>query len=576
TLKSLKAQTLAYIEAMSGEQTGVVRKTKADLDVLKAEAQKTHSEIMGWVAEVNAASAGRSTRLVKAGATSSPEKVKEAFESAEIEYGNERKKIAANAQQKEEEAHDLYLQEKDAEGELDTKALRQAAYHAALKKHTEAIEAIEQGEHEALQNAEVGYRQEINELFQGLLEHVTRTNPELAQKLTEWYESLDLAQAIQGSKLGEKAKGAASGKGFTVSDDEKSLLKQALVGTDYENWDIDKLVGDMNSDPVLAAKVSQALTDTVDALNETVAEEFASSKTDMGTPGITLQMLIEQGLLGDTTIDTESIRGKLALMLGQLNLPELVKTALAESLAQDPPEPEPATVTPEVKADPAVDTTGAADKVKDETKKSVEGAASVKATLPVDVGLGSDTSDVSGEAQALVTAAESELKKGASGAKTAGANFGQGFADGMNSKMGTIVARAAALARAALNAVNSTVENASPSKATRRSGRFFSEGFALGIGDQIRATQLASRNLGSASLAALNVGKLHIAAQMASSASRMPMSEPIDYDRLADAIVRRPANLYANGRIMATTLADDNARAISARDRRIARGYGGR
>ncbi|MEF9973900.1 MAG: tape measure protein, partial [Clostridia bacterium] len=159
TLKSLQAQTLAYIETMSNEQTNVVRKTKGDLDALKAEAQKTHGEIMGWVAEANAASQTTSVRMVKSGTSSAPTKVKEAFEVTQKDYKVDRTKIAEGAQKLRDEADDEWDKAFLLAMNEDDPATRDAILSAANEKHQERTDEIAAAEKVAAKDAENSYRQ---------------------------------------------------------------------------------------------------------------------------------------------------------------------------------------------------------------------------------------------------------------------------------------------------------------------------------------------------------------------------------------------------------------------------------
>lgn len=76
-------------------------------------------------------------------------------------------------------------------------------------------------------------------------------------------------------------------------------------------------------------------------------------------------------------------------------------------------------------------------------------------------------------------------KTGASGVSmyTTGQNAAQGFADGMKSKTAIIINQASALAKAALNSMNSELDINSPSRKTYESGEYFDEGFANAIDD---------------------------------------------------------------------------------------------
>lgn len=69
------------------------------------------------------------------------------------------------------------------------------------------------------------------------------------------------------------------------------------------------------------------------------------------------------------------------------------------------------------------------------------------------------------------------------GANEAGANFGQGFVNGINSKKRAAALAAMGLASAARGGLRGELQEQSPSKVTRESGMNFGEGFALGAED---------------------------------------------------------------------------------------------
>lgn len=73
----------------------------------------------------------------------------------------------------------------------------------------------------------------------------------------------------------------------------------------------------------------------------------------------------------------------------------------------------------------------------------------------------------------------------------AGANAGLGFANGLGSKFDTVRNTAAAIGKAAAEALQKALDEHSPSKITRRIGEFFTEGFTNGV---ISKVSLVNRN----------------------------------------------------------------------------------
>lgn len=72
-------------------------------------------------------------------------------------------------------------------------------------------------------------------------------------------------------------------------------------------------------------------------------------------------------------------------------------------------------------------------------------------------------------------------------AEPSGKNFGQGFIDGIATKLSPAFEKGKELARKAVEGVKKGQQEGSPSKLTRRSGRFFTQGYILGIASQEKA-----------------------------------------------------------------------------------------
>lgn len=85
-----------------------------------------------------------------------------------------------------------------------------------------------------------------------------------------------------------------------------------------------------------------------------------------------------------------------------------------------------------------------------------------------------------------------------------GKNFAQGFADGISSMWGTVCGIASNLANAAANTVKNALGIHSPSKVTKEFGRYFSEGFAIGIEDKARLGQKNAVKMAEDTLKAFN------------------------------------------------------------------------
>ncbi len=83
-------------------------------------------------------------------------------------------------------------------------------------------------------------------------------------------------------------------------------------------------------------------------------------------------------------------------------------------------------------------------------------------------------------------------------AYTSGANTGEGYAVGMESKTERVRKAGAALAQAGLEGHDAKAEIASPSKAARRSGQFEGDGYVLGMQDRLAAVRRMGAKLAEA------------------------------------------------------------------------------
>lgn len=99
------------------------------------------------------------------------------------------------------------------------------------------------------------------------------------------------------------------------------------------------------------------------------------------------------------------------------------------------------------------------------------------------------------QAAAGLKNAAKEGAAGDAGANSAGSNFGQGFANGITSKLATVRKAAQALAGAAGGAMRLTLQEQSPSKVTREIGGYFGEGFVIGMQDMAGAIYKTSAGL---------------------------------------------------------------------------------
>ena len=186
-------------------------------------------------------------------------------------------------------------------------------------------------------------------------------------------------------------------------------------------------------------------------------------------------------------------------------------------------------------------------------------------------------------------------KSGAVGATTVGRMISSGVASGIRQGQSMVVSAAADMVRAAINAANATAQIHSPSKVTAEMGKFWDQGWAVGIEKNARVATYAASDMVGQVMRIMDGGMssdiedsvrsavyVEPPAGAAYGAGRenVPQvrvsGQTIDYDALADAMNQRQMNLYMNSKRMAQVMAAEIARAQNARSRSIALGYGAR
>lgn len=151
---------------------------------------------------------------------------------------------------------------------------------------------------------------------------------------------------------------------------------------------------------------------------------------------------------------------------------------------------------------------------------------------------------------------------------SSGSFFSSGFARGIAGSLGGAVSAALSLAKSSLAALKSGIQEGSPSKLTKISGRFFGQGFSIGIDEEQKRVEESSTNLGLTALNALDTEAIASKMQGAISLQSSNISTSvgakvdhivssdieardslIDYDQLADAMV----DALTSGRVTFST-----------------------
>lgn len=119
-------------------------------------------------------------------------------------------------------------------------------------------------------------------------------------------------------------------------------------------------------------------------------------------------------------------------------------------------------------------------------------------------GVASKQGDARSAGQGLGNEAKSGADEGGSGSYTSGSFFGQGFFNGIGEWFDKAFNQGRGLALQALFGLRKGQQEGSPSKITTQSGRFFGEGYEIGINNTIKSVVKAATNLAQEAIEALD------------------------------------------------------------------------
>lgn len=109
-----------------------------------------------------------------------------------------------------------------------------------------------------------------------------------------------------------------------------------------------------------------------------------------------------------------------------------------------------------------------------------------------------------GDVTAQLKNVSTQLMSLSAAATSAGAQLGQGFANGISSKYGAVMAAANRLANAAVSRIRSALQIHSPSRVAHELGGFFGEGFAEGVANSIMSVETGAARLADSAADALH------------------------------------------------------------------------
>ena len=118
-------------------------------------------------------------------------------------------------------------------------------------------------------------------------------------------------------------------------------------------------------------------------------------------------------------------------------------------------------------------------------------------------GVGSQTGAAGGAGSRLGSSANRGADSYKDNAKQSGVNFSQGFINGVGSLFQSVWKKGVALAKQAFGGLREGQQEGSPSKLTKQSGQYFTEGYILGISSQEAKLAKAAKSVATTALKAL-------------------------------------------------------------------------
>lgn len=422
-LQNQQTATLNFINETAGMSTAAVNARLGELQQIEEAVRQTIAEL-DYAAQLTGGAGAQASRITKGGAATNIETVGRAFG---YEKGNRDTSLAAL----------------DEQYQADLLAL-EARYDELGKAEYEKQASALKSQYDANKAGVLSaYQQSIMELLQGLGGTLAQMNPEMAAKLKEAVQKMNLAEAVQ--------ENLANLDGITpvTTSDISDATYQAIVDSmGWKNMSKEKLVERMNAE--ITAKGS--LADWKDSVWAAIKTELLGSDTmaainsaDLGFIDEALTGAIQNGVFdGIDNVDMTENTAKLKALFGGLGGDGVA--GLTEGLAA---------------GEDAARTGGS--------------------------NLGDAT--IGGARSSLQTNSPSKVMH------KIGQDAGQGLANGLNSKYAAVYAAAKRLAQAAESGARITLDIHSPSRKFFNLGALSGDGMIGGVQSKTKAVQDAMRQM---------------------------------------------------------------------------------
>ncbi len=404
---------------------------------------------------------------------------------------------------------DDLIQKKQAEAILDA---TKDEYTEAVQKRQEALNNYAQAQ-QVYEQAQQNYNQTVADASEKFEQYNALIANSAGDPSQYYYQQSLLNQAIQESKTAldeakqgvENAESAYVGYGTTIQNWEK-LSQAAASGSSSA---IESALNNIQNNFITAETGTEtSLQKQLTAMQQNYQNMKAA--VEQGMPGVTEAQVKEaaamvdaadkelQKLQGKAKSDAQKASTSYANELGAGGA-KAEKSALKTANAANK-----GYTTGAKKANKSGQTatenyakgmesskgkaTSAGDKVAkasiDSAKSTGRGmnAAGQYTGLQYGTGVSSKQGDARSKGKALANSAKSGA--GSVSAESSGKNFGQGFINGIGAFLHSALEKGKELARKAVEGVKKGQQEGSPSKLTARSGRFFTQGYILGIASQ--------------------------------------------------------------------------------------------
>lgn len=587
SLQSASNQTIAFIDENAGESTKSVEENVDKLYKIYQSAVGYRDKVAELTGEVR--TMGDQQRRVVASGQSSDE-------------GTMISAIAYTAQE--------YSDAMAAATEKKEQALAEAlaSFSEGTDEYKKREEEIIAEYESAVSGAQDTLTANMSKLWSGIAESLAPDQQQLLAGLAQKFRAKDLATKLITSMtdaLDEVGAGMDASAytdffsgildGMKLSESDWQMLADALgidaTGAEAIRNALIEQLSEAVSGAGMNTVLGEALNGMVNGAEGELISAFQNAGGELPEELCTLiQTAIESGLMdGVEGVDSEKAKQMLYLLaggivdetaatIGEHKIPvgigvdpEFEESAatdqeIADGITEQVQNAAPESVDADTKVNTNV-TTGSTSEIENsvnEKLKDQQMDVNVKANVTLDVTLGDSNAGAVGEA-AGATIGEGVVRGLSSkndSIRAAGVQAGNGFARGLASTRFAIIATARSIANSVATTISRALDIHSPSRVTGKLGMNAGLGFDLELQKSLRSAVTNARQI---------VGTLNLSPKL--TAPDLSSAFEGATERFTDGIQVSPV-LVLNGKVVASALADDSARAQNSRNRQIAMGVG--